>query len=228
MFDVVDRETLQERAYAQIRAVLMRGGIAAGEKVTIRGLADGLGMSWTPIREAVRRLAAEGALEIAPNRWIRVPNLSSGELRELKMIRIHVEGWATERAADLIDAAGMAGLWRLEADIVALRGTTDVKEKMTRINRLHFAIYAAAGMPQLVRMIEGLWLRSAPHAHLLFPVYAEQDRGRHRAATLEALAHRDGPGARQSMTRDIGGALDYLIGLVAAREALPGEDASAR
>lgn len=215
---------MQEAAYRQIRAVLMSGGLAAGEKVTIRGLAGELGMSWTPIREAVRRLAAEGALEVSPNRWIRVPNLSAEQLRELKTIRLMLEGHAAARAAEGASAAFVAEQWRLEADIVAWRGRDDPKGMITRIARWHFAIYAAADMPHLVRMIEGLWLRTAPHTHGLFPVFAAQDRGRHRQVTLKALAKRNGEAARRSMERDIGGALDYLIAraeesAVAARRA---------
>ena len=210
LFDAVDHETLQETAYRQIRGVLMTGALAAGEKVTIRGLAAGLGMSWTPIREAVRRLAAEGALEVAPNRWIRVPNLSPEELRELKTIRLMLEGFAAERAAERATPEFMAAQWRLEEDIVAWRGRGDVKGMITRINRWHFAIYAAAGMPHLLRLIEGLWLRSAPNTHPLYPEFASRDRGRHRQVTLAALEARDGPAARRSMELDIAGAFDYL------------------
>lgn len=210
LFQSVERETLQDAAYRQIRDVLMTGGLAAGEKVTIRGLAGDLGMSWTPIREAVRRLAAEGALEVAPNRWIRVPNLSADELRELKTIRLMLEGFAAERAAERATPAFLAAQWRLEEDIVGWRGRGDVKGMITRINRWHFAIYAGAGMPHLLRVIEGLWLRSAPHTHALFPAFAAEDRGRHRQVTLAALADRDGPAARRSMELDIAGALDYL------------------
>uniref|UniRef100_UPI0035AFA8E6 GntR family transcriptional regulator n=1 Tax=Stella sp. TaxID=2912054 RepID=UPI0035AFA8E6 len=181
-----------------------------GEKVTIRGLAASLGMSWTPIREAVRRLAAEGALEVSPNRWIRVPDLSAEELRELKTIRLMLEGFAAERAAERWTPDLMAAQWRLEEDIVAWRGRGDVKGMITRINRWHFAIYAAAGMPHLMRLIEGLWLRSAPNTHALFPAFASKDRGRHRQVTLAALAAGDAAAARRSMERDIAGAFDYL------------------
>ncbi len=228
MIEGADRETLQDRAYRQIRGVLMSGGIQAGEKLTIRGLADGLGMSWTPIREAVRRLAAEGALEAASNRWIRVPRLSADGLRELKAIRLVVEGYATERAAAVIDPATTAALWHLDDDIVAWRRVGDPKGMMTRVSRLHFAIYAAAGMPHLVRMIEGLWLRTAPHTHALFPDYAVRDRGRNRTAALRAVARRDGPAARRFMERDIGNALDYLIRHAAAAVAPPIEAAPRR
>ncbi|BBK41868.1 GntR family transcriptional regulator [Allostella vacuolata] len=220
-FEAVERETLQEAAYRQIRAVLMSGGLAAGEKVTIRGLAGDLGMSWTPIREAVRRLAAEGALEVSPNRWIRVPNLSADELGELKTIRLMLEGHAAEQAALGATPAFLAEQWRLEADIVAWRGRGDVKGMITRINRWHFSIYRAAGMPHLVRMIEGLWLRTAPHTHALFPAFAARDRGRHRQVTLEALERHDGAAARRSMEKDIEGALDFLISRAAAAARLP-------
>src|SRR5260370_24831384 len=69
-------ETLAQRAHRELRAALMRGDFLPGTALTLRGLAERLGTSITPVREAVSRLAAEQALELPPNRAIVAPALS--------------------------------------------------------------------------------------------------------------------------------------------------------
>ena len=84
--------TLSEHAYVELRQALMSGRFEPGEKLTLRGLSSQLNISPTPIREALRRLSAERGVEIAPNRYIRVPIMGAKELRELRDIRTGLEG----------------------------------------------------------------------------------------------------------------------------------------
>lgn len=205
--------TLRDHATRELRTALMSGRYEPGQRISIRGLAEELGMSMTPVREAVARLAAERAIEAEPNRWMRIPLLSPAELRELRDIRVALEGLATERAAMRATPALVEELWQREAEIVALRPGGNAKAMIPAIGRLHFTIYRAAGMPALVALIEGLWLRSGPYNNLLFPGYTQQDRGSLRAATLRAFAAGDPASARRSMEADVGNALDWLIGL---------------
>jgi DNA-binding GntR family transcriptional regulator len=206
--------TLRDQATRELRQALMAGQFEPGQRVSIRGLAERLGMSMTPVREAVSRLAAERAIEAEPNRWMRIPLLTAAELRELRDIRVALEGLATARAAALATPALLAELQQREAEIVALRPRSDAKAMIPAIARLHFTIYRASAMPALVQLIEGLWLRSGPYVNLLFDGYTQQDRGSLRAATLRAIGRGDGVAARRSMEADIGNALDWVIGLV--------------
>ncbi len=206
--------TLRDHATRELRQALMSGRFEPGQRISIRGLADQLGTSMTPVREAVARLAAEGAIVAEPNRWMRIPLLTADELRELRDIRVALEGLATERAAAHVTPALIEELQRREAAIVALRPSGDAKALIPAIGQLHFTIYRASGMPALVRLIEGLWLRSGPYVNLLFLGYTQQERGSLRAATLRALARGDAPSARRSMEADVGNAVDWLIGLV--------------
>jgi len=205
--------TLRDQATRELRRMLMTGRFEPGQRLTIRGLAETLGVSMTPVREAVARLAAERAIEAEPNRWMRIPLLSAGELRELRDIRVALEGLATERAAARMTPALLEELAAREAEIVALRKGGEPKARIAAIHRLHFTIYRASAMPALVEMIEGLWLRSGPYVNLLFPGYTAQERGSLRGATLRALARGDAASARRSMEADVGNALDWLIGL---------------
>lgn len=212
-----EHRTLREHATLQLRQALIAGRFEPGERMTIRGLAAAFGMSMTPVREAVARLAAERAIEAEPNRWMRIPLLSADELRELRDIRVALEGLATERAAQRSTPELIGELREREADIIALRPRGDAKQMIPAIGRLHFTIYRASGMPALVQLIEGLWLRSGPYNNLLFQGYTQQERGTLRAATLKALERGDSPAARRSMEADIGNAVDWVIGLMGVR-----------
>jgi len=82
----VETGTLGQRVYSGLRDYLMAGQLHPGQKLTLRELAAALNVSPMPVREAVRRLAAEGALEMLPNRRIRVPVVTKPRFRELLRI----------------------------------------------------------------------------------------------------------------------------------------------
>lgn len=210
--------TLRDHAWAQLREALMSGQFAPGTRMTIRGLADALGISPTPVREAVARLAAEGAIEAEPNRWMRVPPLSVARLRELKEIRLALEGLAAYHAALHRTDADRMALRAADAAIVRLRPRQQPREMIPAIRAFHFTVYGAARMPTLLQLIEGLWLRAAPAVNLLFPDYTTTERGKLRAKVLAALEAGDAPAARAAMQADIGQALDFLIAIAASQE----------
>ena len=95
----LQRETLGERVTGELRALLVAGRLAPGEKLSLRRVAEALGVSMMPVREAVSRLAADRALEVLPGRAVRVPVLSLAQFRELTRLRLVVEGFAAEEAS---------------------------------------------------------------------------------------------------------------------------------
>lgn len=206
--------TLQEHAYVQIREALMVGRYLPGQKMTIRGLAEALGISPTPIREALHRLTTEGALHAEPNRRLMVPQLSVDEFRELRNIRESLEGLATEQAVPLITTDEIETLRSIDSAIRVLRRAGDISGTIRSIYQFHHTVYAAAHMPTLKHLIEGLWLRSGPYLHLLFPDYAAKDQGKIRAQTMAAIERRDARAARLAMQADLNKTADYLIGLL--------------
>ena len=102
----VDSGTLGHRVYTELRDFLMVGGVKPGEKITLRQLTSAFGTSLMPVREAVQRLAAEGALEVLPNRAIRVPIATKAGVREILKVRLMLEGLAVEEAAARIQPFG--------------------------------------------------------------------------------------------------------------------------
>lgn len=220
-FDTLERashRTLHEHAYMQLREALMTGRFVPGQKMTIRGLAGALSISPTPIREALHRLTTEGALRAEPNRRLIVPLLSIDEFQELRDLRISLEGLATERATASISATEIDSLKQLDASIRSLRRAGDISGTIQNIHRFHHMIYAAARMPTLKHLIEGLWLRNGPYLHLLFPDFAGREQGKIRAQTLSAIERRDPLAAKLSMQTDLDTTATYLIGLLSQRE----------
>jgi DNA-binding GntR family transcriptional regulator len=222
-FDTLQRahhRTLHEHAYQQIRAALMVGRFVPGQKMTIRGLAQALNISPTPIREALHRLSTEGALRAGSNRRLMVPQLSIGEFRELRDIRLALEGLATERAVPQIEPQELSVLRATDADIRARRRAGDVAGTIRSIHQFHHTLYGAARMPALKHLIEGLWLRNGPYLHLLFPDFANQEQGRQRAETLSAIERGDAQAAAAAMRADLSQTAEYLIGLLSHSQAV--------
>ncbi len=206
------------RAYAALRLALASGHYTPGQKVTLRATAEALGLSIMPVREAVRRLAAEGALENADRRSARVPAPDPRALLELRDIRMPLEGLAAHRAAERADPELVAILEAASLGIQAARARGDVADDVRRIHDFHFTLYRASGMPVLVQMIETLWLRTGPYVPLLFPDYSgRRAAGEGRAALVAAVARRDGPGARALIEADIAAALNWMSARLAAR-----------
>src|SRR5688572_11854153 len=111
----LQHETLGERVTGELRALLIAGRLAPGEKLSLRRVAEALGVSMMPVREAVSRLAADKALEVLPGRAVRVPVLTLAQFRELTRIRLVVEGFAAEEATKVITDEQIAVVARHEA-----------------------------------------------------------------------------------------------------------------
>ena len=215
----VDTGTLGQRVYGGLRDYLMAGQLQPGQKLTLRELAAALNVSPMPVREAVRRLAAEGALEMLPNRRIRVPVVTKARFRELLRIRIAVEGLAVEEAARRIrmdDVDRMEALNREFAAEMQRRQADGVK--LFRINKdIHFILYEAAGMPMLLPVIEGLWLQIGPVLHLSLRMRANSNaRGRNPAPNwhkrmILGLRKRDAAAARRGLVGDMASAGDQIL-----------------
>ena len=99
----LDREgNLEDAAYENMREALMEGRFKPGQTFTIRGLAQVFGTSVMPVRDALKRLVAERALTLLPNRSVILPLMSRERFQEILQIRLSLETMITERAALLI------------------------------------------------------------------------------------------------------------------------------
>ena len=201
----IERENFSSRAYFVIRNALMNGQYAPGERLRIKDLAKQLGVSITPVREAIFRLVSEQALEMKAATAVTVPVITASQLREIRMIRNLLEGFAAERAAELITEEQLRTLEDLNERFIAAAA---VDPKMaSRLNReFHFAIMDAAQLSILFSIVESLWVITGPIFQILHVRMPKRelrsDRHGH-TDVLKALRRHDGRGAREALLRDI-------------------------
>lgn len=160
-------QSLADQAYQALRAAIIAGDLPRGDKITERGLAERLGVSPTPVREALRRLEQEQLVERTGARSLRVSTVSSEARTESGMIEAALEGVAARFAAQkasaqqldrmerLLDAADEAGR-ALRADRDAGRGLNpDQMERIfTAVRDFHSLVEVAADNAQLARTLE--------------------------------------------------------------------------
>jgi DNA-binding GntR family transcriptional regulator len=210
------RETLGERVTAELRALLVAGRLAPGEKLSLRRVAEALGVSMMPVREAVSRLAADGALEVLPGRAVRVPVLTLAQFRELTRLRLVVEGFAAEEAARKVTSDQLVRIAAHEAAFrqAASAEAPDPAGAVAANRDLHFSLYEAAGMPSLVEMIERLWLKAGPILNLDMRHEPRRLKGgramQEHEKLLAALRRGDAAAARAALEADIGAAAAHI------------------
>lgn len=208
--------TLGQRVYHQLRDFLMVGGVRPGEKITLRQLTRACGTSLMPVREAVQRLAAEGALEVLPNRAIRVPIMTKAGVREILKVRLMLEGLAVEEAAVRIQPPAIAQLEELNAAFTREMRRREDSAQLFRVNKeFHFTIYRAAEMPVLLGIIENMWLRIGPFLHFSLGVRG-RDATRKFAPDshndmIRAMQRRDGALGRAALESDLAGAANLIL-----------------
>jgi DNA-binding GntR family transcriptional regulator len=213
----LERRTLGEKVYTEVRELLVSGRLAPGERLSLRSAAEAMGVSIMPVREAVSRLVAERALEVAPSRAVRVPLMSASHLRELATVRTAIEGYACEQAAlrrtpdDLKRIAGAEAAFRRES----LSRHPDLAAAVEMNKDVHFAVYHAAGMPSLVEIIGSLWLKIGPVLNLDLRENPERlvtgGAYRFHADMLEAIRLQDGARARAALAEDIASAAAFIL-----------------
>src|SRR4051794_25432778 len=207
-------ETLREHAYGHISELLASGQLRPGDKLSLRTAAVALGMSVMPVREAVSRLIADRALEVTPNRAVRVPVMTRAEFRELTKARLAIEGHAAEEAAQHRTRSGLERIEAAERRFRnhSLAGAPDLAEAVELNSRFHFAVYEAARSPTLVQIIRGLWLKAGPVITLDVrknPARLASSSALRHADILAAIRARDGARARESLATDITSAANY-------------------
>jgi DNA-binding GntR family transcriptional regulator len=161
-------ENLQEQLYQNIRSALLEGRFQPGERLKIRDLAAEWGTSPMPVRGALQRLVAEGALEGEAQRSLRVPAMTRERFEQLLPVRVNLEGLAVELAVARLTSSELATLqWCIECMETALQ-QRDVQAYLADNSQFHLTLYQACGNPVLLRMIESLWLQVGPFFNRLF------------------------------------------------------------
>ena len=208
----IDQSKLRESAYSSLRDAFLRGEFAPGDVVSLRNLADMLGTSMTPVREAVRRLVAEGALMDTPSRTLVVPPFDPRRMSDLKAGRLALEGLVLEQAMDRLQPADVDAL---EAMLAGATRKPGAGADLDLNYRFHFRIYALSGSEVLIPLIEALWLQYGAYLNVIVAQKRAREIDEHKLhrALIAAFRAGDREAARAALTADI----ERSFGIVAAR-----------
>lgn len=171
----------------QLRHEIIAGRHQPGSKLAPKAIADEYGVSFIPVREALRVLESEGFVEFLHNRGAWVTPMSITDLIDLYDIRIELETQAVRRARPFpIDTLDQLGAMLAEAQEADQRGDN---ARIVEINRdFHMTIYRRADSPRRLRLIEQLWLHSARYQHLGLEYRHDGADAEHRAVLDHLVA----------------------------------------
>ncbi|MEJ0024692.1 MAG: GntR family transcriptional regulator [Rhizomicrobium sp.] len=208
----VERETLQGQVYLQLREAIMAGRFRPGQTLTLRSVSEALGVSHMPVRGALQRLEAEGAIGSPANRrTLVVPELRVGELDELRDIRVELEGLAAQRAAARVTPEELLTIGKHARLMQDAANAGDVEAYIRENWAFHTAVYKASRMERLLSLVEILWLRIGPYVRLMMPDRAAMlESMPNHHDVFEALQRHDSKAARKSIAADIADSADHL------------------
>ncbi|BCW87638.1 HTH-type transcriptional repressor RspR [Alphaproteobacteria bacterium SO-S41] len=208
-----------DKAYEVIRDGIVRGVYAQGSHITAQSLAAASGLSRTPVREAMRRLHAEGLIKLIANRGAFVSSWSEGEIHQIYQLRLLLEGFAAEAAAQHATDDQLTELRALAEEMERLVGEAGpdlVDEVADRNNRFHKLIVQASGNLRLQDLLSSIV--EVPLVLSTFRRYSLPELRRSMSQHLElvtALEARDGAWSRSVMASHILSAQHTLLASIA-------------
>ncbi|MDC7676111.1 GntR family transcriptional regulator [Asticcacaulis machinosus] len=208
-----DDASYHDQVYDALAEALTEGVFPPGQSVSLRTLAGRLNVSPMPVREAVRRLIAEKALELQPsNKRLRVPSLSEDRLHQLAKARSWVEPELAAIAAvratpELVDI-----LKEEDDTLMVALSKGDVEGYMKANHAFHFQVYKAAHADLFYDMARTLWLQTGPFMRVVFNKLGTVQLPRdHHQELIGAFAARDAETARKAMAEDIEEGMDLML-----------------
>lgn len=207
-------DTLQERVAAWLRQAIVTGRFAPGERLVQADIAAHLNVSLTPVREAMRDLAAEGLLTLNPRRGVSVRVLTLAEVRELRMLCALLERKSGELIAERISDAQLAHARALDQAMWAL---TTLEDYFALNSRFHLFLYETAQSPELMAVLRRVHDATMPYLPATFLRAAARHRDglqEHRAF-LAACTARDSINAGEIMTQHFDVMFDQIEQIIA-------------
>ena len=193
-----ERPTLvRDGVYEHLRRALLDGDLTPGERLGEVELGQRLGVSRTPIREALMRLTQDGLLTTEANKGVRVRTVTAAEARDAYVVREELDGLAASLAAQAHSAAD-AHILRSALETLNAAPTTDYREQTRLDLAFHRAVTEAAHNAVLGILARDLEQRVALIKHQTRTYNAHPDTTAQHAAILTAILARDADGARDA------------------------------
>jgi DNA-binding GntR family transcriptional regulator len=208
----IPRAALHEQVAQRLRLMLVEGRIAPGAKLNERELAELLNVSRTPLREGIKMLAAEGLVELLPNRGAIAVSLSEADVLNTFEVMAGLEAQAGELAAERITQAELAEIQAMQFEMMAAYTRRDLSAYYTINARIHTAISAAAKNPVLTTVykqvnarLQALRFRSNQDGEKWKRALKEHEK------MVEALVARDGAAMREVLLAHLRNKRDVVL-----------------
>ncbi|MGN6831210.1 GntR family transcriptional regulator [Paucibacter sp. M5-1] len=215
---------LHEQVSARLRTMLVEGRIAPGAKLNERELSEQLQVSRTPLREAIKLLAAEGLVDLLPNRGAVAVKLTEADVMHSFELLAELEGLSGMLAAERIAEAEIAELRALHFEMMACHARRDLSGYYRLNARIHSAINEAAGNPVLAQTYRAI---NARVQSLRFRTNQDEAKWARALAEhqqmIEALAARDGARLREVLIQHVLAKRDAVLALLRDGAIYPAE-----
>ena len=205
-----DEPLLHATVYEKLRQRMLTGKIVPGVSLSTRSLALEMGVSQMPIRDALSRLAAEGAVQIRSKRRIEVAPMSAERFADILSCRLLLEPEAAVLALPHISPALTRQLREIDAALDASIESGDVLAYMENNFRFHFAIYRANDRPVLNRLIESLWLQFGPFMRVVTGRLGTANLVDQHRHAVQAIADGNAAELREAIAADITDGMELL------------------
>ncbi|MGR3342317.1 MAG: GntR family transcriptional regulator [Paracoccaceae bacterium] len=192
-----------ELVYRQIREMILFGELAPGQAVTIHGLVKELGAGMTPVREALRRLTAEGALDFQGNRRICLPVLSLAQLEELSFARLAIEPHLAFLATSKMETTDIERLQTVDELLNIAIAQGNVRAYLEHNYRFHEMLYAHSSARILMSISGALWLRIGPSLRVVLGRFGTANLPDKHKEALIALRAGDAKAVAQAISEDL-------------------------
>lgn len=213
----IARPALHDQVVGRLRTMLVEGTIAPGAKLNERELAERLNVSRTPLREAIKLLAAEGLVDLLPNRGAVAVKLTESDVQHTFEVLAMLEGRSGELAAERATDAERAEMRALHYEMLATFARRDLSGYYRLNAQIHAAINTAARNPVLTATYRSINARVQALRFRTNQNDAEWQRavGEHERM-LAALDARDAAGLRQVLIEHLNHKRDTVLGLLRA------------
>jgi DNA-binding GntR family transcriptional regulator len=223
----IPRSALHEQAATRLRQMLLEGHIAPGAKLNERELSEVLKVSRTPLREAIKMLAAEGIVELVPHRGAIAVSLSEEDVMHTFEVMAGLEGLSGELAAQRVTDEELAEMKAMHYEMLAAYTRADLPGYYRVNMKIHHAINAAAKNPvlaatyrQVNARVQGLRFRSNQDGAKWKRAVKEHEK------MIDALAAHDGAALKEVLVAHLLNKRDVVIAQM--REAAAGKTRKAR
>jgi DNA-binding GntR family transcriptional regulator len=199
-----------EVTYVQLRDMILYGYLKPGAPVTIQGLVSDLGAGMTPVREAIRRLTAEGALMPQGNRRVSVPQLTPTLLEQVAFARLTIEPKLAELAAAHLTPDLIADLQAIDNEVDWAIRAGDIPAYLKANHAFHFALYEVSEAPVLLDIARSLWLRFGPSLRVVCAHYGSSALPDRHSEALAAMRSGDAAALAAAIQSDIAQGVDQV------------------